>query len=138
MHSRATTPLVGYTRILSSLAADQQPFLWALSAAISLSSSKYLLVDVGLHCPLHLHLLHLGSLTLWSVLGFARQEACPPSSLVRSKPGFLLGVVLPGGMAVASGLVLQAILHFPNLATIAMLPVCSILVEDNVAVDDAK
>jgi hypothetical protein len=68
MHSCAATPLVGYTRILSGLAADQQLFLWALSAAISLSSSKYLLVDVGLHCPLHLHLLHLGSLTLWSVL----------------------------------------------------------------------
>jgi hypothetical protein len=138
MHCRAATPLIRYTHILCNLAADQQPFLWALSAAVSLSSSKYLLVDEGLHCPLHLHLLQLGSLTIWSVLGFVRQETCPPSSLLRSRRGFLLGIGLPGGMAVASGLLLQAILHFPNLATMAMLPVCFLLVDDNTAVADAK
>jgi hypothetical protein len=83
-------------RTLCSKVGSYKLLVWALCAAISLSSSKHLLVDVGLHYPLHLHLLQLSAVTLWSIARFVARgprELLPPA--VDARSAFLLGLVLP-------------------------------------------
>lgn len=100
-------------------------FAWPLCAAASLASSKYLLVDAGLHYPFHLFLLQ----TIFAILLRVLELACclktlPGIPIETPTRGYLLvASLLSIIIASSSILTLQALLHFPNLATIAMLSV---------------
>lgn len=104
---------------------SQAWFVWALSASISLSSSKILLVDLGLHYPFYLQFLQLSVAAGLFILRIA--VSCFSSTQVRfsvkNRLDFLLLLLLSGSLAISSTLITQAVLHFPNLATLSMLPV---------------
>lgn len=101
-------------------------FGWAICASMSLSSSKYLLVDSNLHYPFRLYILQMSFTIMLSTFGFCLEEEqllslVPATACART---ICLRVLEPGLVAIPGMLGLQAILHFPNLATVGMLPVC--------------
>jgi len=101
---------------------------WTACAAVSLLSTKYLLVDLNVHYPLHLHLIQLAATTLLTVQQLLPQEL-QLSSLDRgSYPaagGWMILIGVTSLMAASMILNLQAVLHFQNLPTLVMLSVSS-------------
>lgn len=97
---------------------------WTVSAALSLLSSRYLLVDLNVHYPLHLHLVQLGAAaTIATILHLRRRSASTGLSDETSRPRWSVFVVLAALMASATIFSLQAVLHIQNLPTLAMLTV---------------
>jgi hypothetical protein len=94
---------------------------WALGAAFSIVSSRYLLVDLGFHYPFCLHLLQvLATILLQAILlTWLNVEAC---SVVLPNSSVNQGI-LRAALPLSSALMLQAALHFPNLTTLTMLSV---------------
>lgn len=113
-------------RAVCKRAMDQELFVWALCASLSMSSSKYILIDLGLYYPFHLHLLQLSTAVIPDAVNLFRSRAGQPLFPTDSRITLLLSLVLPGIVATSSGLLLQAVLHFPNLATLSMLLVGAI------------
>jgi hypothetical protein len=117
-----------YTRSRYSIACS----LWTLSAALSLITTKYILVTRNYHYPLHLLLLQLGVASLGSTCRSMRHKG--RLSLAFSAPGWrvvwrsrklrgpfeLLAIACA---ATSLPLAMQALLHFWNLATLAMITV---------------
>jgi hypothetical protein len=107
-------------------AATPVQLLWAMCAALSVSSSKYLLLDLGFHYPFCLLLLQLVPTILLCafILAQHKVEACqivPPGSLISWPP--LRTGLQASLVALSSALVLQATLHFPNPNILVMLSV---------------
>jgi hypothetical protein len=98
---------------------------WVLCTTLSISSSRYLLLDLGLHYPFCIHLLQLHAALLVTVLRPARfrkgMETVRSRSLSRGQ--FLRALLRSVLISLSGTLAMQAIMHFPNLATIVMLPV---------------
>jgi hypothetical protein len=98
---------------------------WALCAAVSVLSSKCLLLDIGFHYPYHLHLLQLSTVLIARLL----QLVLTPPKLRRTlstsaSTRALQSTILHAGIMAASSICIgQAILHFRNLPTVVMLSV---------------
>ena len=98
-------------------------YVWTLCALISLVSSKRLFVDLNIHYPSHMHLLHLTVASLYVLASYRRRKESDNSPLPSIRDTlFLAG--LSCLMALSVGFTLQSIVHFPNPTTLAMLPVC--------------
>ncbi len=109
--------------------------IWTLAAALSLVTSKHILVTRNYHYPLHLLLLHLAVAGLGSSLRPVRRNdrlrvafVTPGWKVIwRSKnlkSSFELLAILCAAASVP--LAMQTLIHFSNLATLAMLAVGSI------------
>ena len=100
-------------------------FGWAICASVSLSSSKYLLIDLNLHYPFLLHTLQLSFTVLLGTLelGLKGERLRSPVSSTGCARTICLQLLEPRLVAMPGVLLVQAILHFSNLATIAMLAV---------------
>lgn len=110
---------------LSRMLEERPTATWLICATISLLSSKYLLVELNVHYPLYLHLLHLVTATLLTIISRLRQRSKRPHTLADrpSISGWILLVVLAGMMVLAMACTMQAILHFQNLPTVVILSV---------------
>ncbi|KAF2869135.1 hypothetical protein BDV95DRAFT_112948 [Massariosphaeria phaeospora] len=106
-------------------------YVWTLCAGLSLLSSKYLLVDLNVHFPLHLHLLQLATTALLSLsLSTRRHQTSAEAAKRPTVVGWLFLVVLASLMAASTAMTTQAILHFQNMPTLVMLSTVSFLAED--------
>jgi hypothetical protein len=102
-------------------------YAWTCCASMSLLTSRYILVDLNLHYPFHLLLIHLvAALSLDVYFQRSRKnstnKACR-QSLARERALRATSVVL---MALSMPFTVQAILHMPSLSTLAMFPVKSL------------
>lgn len=109
--------------------------IWTFAAALSLVTSKHILVTRNYHYPLHLLLLHLAVAGLGSSLRPVRRNdrlrvafVTPGWKVIwRSrnlKSPFELLAILSAAASVP--LAMQTLIHFSNLATLAMLAVGSV------------
>lgn len=101
----------------------QQRYIWTICAATSLLTSKYLFVDCNIHYPVHIHLLQLAvtaGYLLWYHYWWGHDvHEGSLDNLTRSEWIFL--IVTTSVMALSIGSTFQAIVHFPNATTLAML-----------------
>jgi len=98
--------------------------VWTLCAAVSIGTTKYILVDLNFHYPLHLVIIQLvaaGTVTL--CFRATRLENIITATNGTGNRSWLFGMTLSGLEALSLAFSTQAILHFPNLSTLAMLPV---------------
>lgn len=114
--------------------------VWAVSAVVSVLSSRYLLVELNVHFPFHLHLLQLATaglgaaaLHLWH-----RSASSTRPSHPSTEPGWRLLLPLATLMALSTILSLQAILHFLNLPTLLMMTVSRLASEALSRTDNVK
>ena len=104
---------------------DRERCIWTLCTATSMITSKYLLVDLNFHYPLHLVILQLsaaGAITMYDNVTRRSRNVTVVARIPKGHP-WLFGMAVNGPMALSLPLATQAILHFPNLPTLAMLPV---------------
>lgn len=104
---------------------DRERCIWTLCAATSMITSKYLLVDLNFHYPLHLVILQLGAagaITLYDNVTKRPRNMAAVARIPKSRP-WLFNMAVSSLEALCLPLSTQAILHFPNLSTLAMLPV---------------
>jgi hypothetical protein len=104
---------------------DWKLCVWTLCATTSMVTSKYLLVDLNFHYPLHLVILQLGAacaITLYDNV-IRRPRNVTAIACIPKGRSWLFDMALSGPAALSLPLSTQAILHFPNLSTLAMLPV---------------
>lgn len=97
---------------------------WTLCAAASIVTSKYILVDCNYHYPFHLVLMQVLAIAAVALLGRAvGVNHLVPTSIIKENRdwGWIATVDCLEGLSLAFWI--QAILHFPNLATLGMLPV---------------
>lgn len=95
--------------------------IWTLCAATSMVTSKYLLVDLNFHYPLHLVILQLGAAGAITLYDNMTRRPRNVTAVARIPKSF--DIALSGLEVLSLILSAQAILHFPNLSTLAMLPV---------------
>ena len=107
---------------------DWKRFVWTLCAATSMVISKYLLVDLNFHYPLHLAILQLGAAGVITLYDTVIRRPWNVAAVTRTPNGrqWLFNVALSGPEALSLLFSTQAILHFPNLSTLAILPVNSV------------
>lgn len=101
---------------------------WTLCAAASIVTSKFILVDFNFHYPLHLVIIQLvaaGAITLFGKAGSL--ENIVGTTIVSVNHPWLFSTMLNCLDALSLAFSTQAILHFPNLPTLAMLSVNNLL-----------
>ncbi|KAF2641348.1 hypothetical protein P280DRAFT_468980 [Massarina eburnea CBS 473.64] len=101
--------------------------VWAVAATISILSSRYLLIELNVHYPLHLHLLQLAVTGAITAADYLQQDPSysTPSLRRTSWRKWLPFAVIAAVMATATVCSIQAILHSQNLPTLIMLAVVS-------------
>jgi len=103
---------------------DWEHYAWTLCAAVSLVTSKYILVDYNFHYPLHLVTIQVvatGAIALFGrAAGF---ENIISTTIVKENHSWQFIAIANCLDALALIFWTQTILHFPNLATLGMLPV---------------
>ncbi|KAF2272442.1 uncharacterized protein EI97DRAFT_504225 [Westerdykella ornata] len=105
-------------------------FLWTLCAGTSLLTSKYLFINAHLNYPVHIHLLQLSPLAVYTTLNYrARRRRDQTASQSSTKPSWTYLTFLAALMTLAVVSTLQAILHFPNITAFVMLSIVACLVE---------
>ena len=109
----------------ASTMGDWDHYAWTLCAATSIVTSKYILVDFNYHYPLHLVMMQLVTAGAVTLLTRAAKSGgvVDPVAADENHPRllFISNCLDASSLALAS----QAILHFPNISTLAMLPVRS-------------
>jgi hypothetical protein len=103
---------------------DWERCAWTLCAAVSFVTSKYVLVDYNFHYPLHLVTIQVvatGAIALFGrAAGF---ENIISTMIVKENRPWQFIAMVNCLDALAMAFWTQTILHFPNLATLGMLPV---------------
>jgi hypothetical protein len=99
--------------------------IWAVAATVSILSSRYLLVELNLHYPLHLHLLQLATAGAIASTDYLQHTASSsvPSSKRTTWPDLFPFAIVATLMATAAVFSVQAVLHSQNLPTLIMLAV---------------
>lgn len=99
---------------------DWERCAWTLCAAASLVTSKYILVDYNFHYPLHLVTIQVVATGAVALFG---RYAGFENIIVKENRSWQFIAMVNCLDALALALWTQTILHFPNLATLGMLPV---------------
>jgi len=103
---------------------ENKHLVWVPCAAVSLTTSKYLLVDASLHYPLHLQLLqHAAALLLLLLWRTFRSDEYSTGTEPLEDFQWASQLCVSFLLAVAGGCTMQAVLHLPNITLIAMLAV---------------
>lgn len=103
---------------------DWERCAWTLCAVASIVTSKYVLVDFNFHYLLHLVIIQLvvaGAVTLFGRA--AGPKNIVSTTILKEYHPWLFGAVFNCLDALSLVFSTQSILHFPNLATLAMLSV---------------
>ncbi|KAF1956525.1 hypothetical protein CC80DRAFT_444984 [Byssothecium circinans] len=105
--------------------------VWAVAATVSIITSRYLLVELNVHYPLHLHLLQLAAAGAITTVDYLQQEPShsTPSLRRTSWREWFPFAIIAALMAVATVFSVQAVLHAQNLPTMLMLAAISPCVE---------
>ncbi|KAF2707339.1 hypothetical protein K504DRAFT_384257 [Pleomassaria siparia CBS 279.74] len=110
-------------------------YVWTVCAAVSLWTSRYILVDSNLNYPLYLHVVQLGVTTVVALLqslllsgGSSDEEGQKRPSRSRVLEWLYL-ILVTSLMSGAMALNMQAVLHFSNLTTLVMMSTISYLVK---------
>ncbi|PVH97692.1 hypothetical protein DM02DRAFT_673924 [Periconia macrospinosa] len=114
-----------------SLAFDQvqntRLITWTFAATLSILTSRYLLVELNAHYPIHLHLLQLATAGAITTATYSRQTFAQSSPSIGKEKWqqWLPLAIVAALMATATTFSVQAVLHSQNLPTLTMLAVIS-------------
>lgn len=104
--------------------------VWTVSAILSLLTSRYLLVELNVHYPLHLHLIHLATAGIIAAISYfrSRQEPSTYTNEQLTASGWARLGLLAASMAISMILIVQAVLHFQNFPSLVILTVSIIVI----------
>jgi len=106
---------------------------WTPCAAISLVTSKYILVDYDFHYPLHLVIIQVVTTGVIALFGRAAGfENTLSTRIVNENRSWQFIAIVNCLDALALTFWTQTILHFPNLATLGMLLVSISLIPTSI------
>ncbi|KAH7138324.1 hypothetical protein B0J11DRAFT_12740 [Dendryphion nanum] len=107
---------------MTDAARSRHVYVWAVCASVSIVTSKYLLVDLNFHFPLHLHIWQLMGVIAFTSCNLLRHPLSPNERLFRlTGPQWIFLVLLAVSIATSLIFSIEALLHYPNVTTIAML-----------------